>query len=101
MGAILGRSDPEPLRRYAAALGLAFQIRDDMLDVEGDAEAAGKRLRKDGEAGKATFVSLLGLDGARRKAHELVVEASEALAPYGSAAGNLRRAAQFVFARSR
>jgi farnesyl diphosphate synthase len=100
-GAILGRSDPEPLRRYAAALGLAFQIRDDMLDVEGDAEEAGKRLRKDGEAGKATLVSLLGLDGARRKAHELVVEANEALAPYGSAAGNLRSAAQFVFARSR
>ena len=63
MGAILGRSDPEPLRRYAAALGLAFQIRDDILDVEGDAEAAGKRLRKDEAQGKATFVSLLGLDG--------------------------------------
>jgi len=100
-GAILGRSDPEPLRRYASALGLAFQIRDDMLDVEGDAEEAGKRLRKDGEAGKATFVSLLGVDGARRKAHELVVEAAEALAPYGSAAGNLRAVAQFVFTRSR
>ena len=61
-----------------------------MLDVEGDAEEAGKRLRKDGDQGKATVVSLLGLDGARRRAHELVVEASEALAPYGSAAGNLR-----------
>ncbi len=101
LGAILGRSDPEPLRRYAAALGLAFQIRDDMLDVEGDAEATGKRVGKDGEQGKATFVSLLGLDGARRKAHELVVEAAEALAPYGSAAGNLRAAAQFVFTRNR
>lgn len=100
-GAILGRSDPEPLRRYAAALGLAFQIRDDMLDVEGDATETGKRVGKDGEAGKATFVSLLGMDGARRRAHELVVEAAEALAPYGSAAGNLRAAAQFVFARNR
>jgi farnesyl diphosphate synthase len=100
-GAILGRSDPEPLRRYAAALGLAFQIRDDMLDVEGDEEETGKRVGKDGEQGKATFVSLLGLDGARRKAHELVVEAAEALAPYGSAAGNLRAAAQFVFTRNR
>ena len=100
-GAILGRSDPEPLRRYAAALGLAFQIRDDMLDVEGDAAETGKRVGKDGEAGKATFVSLLGMDGARRRAHELVVEAAEALAPYGSAAGNLRAAAQFVFARNR
>lgn len=100
-GAVLGRSDAEPLRRYAAALGLAFQIRDDIIDVEGDAAEAGKRLRKDGEAGKATFVSLLGLDGARRKAHELVVEAAEALAPYGSAAANLRAAALYVFARSR
>jgi len=98
-GAILGRSDPEPLRRYAAALGLAFQIRDDILDVEGDADEAGKRLRKDGERGKATFVSLLGLDGARRKAHELIVQAAEAVSPYGSAAGNLRLAAQFVYTR--
>jgi farnesyl diphosphate synthase len=100
-GAILGRTDADPVHRYATALGLAFQIRDDVLDVEGDPEAAGKRLRKDEAAGKATFVSLLGLDGARRKAHELVVEANEALVPYGSAAGNLRAAAQFVFARSR
>lgn len=100
-GAILGRSDPDPLRRYASALGLAFQIRDDILDVEGDAEEAGKRLRKDDAAGKATFVSILGLDGARQKAHELVVEACEALSPYGSAGENLRRAAQFVTARSR
>jgi farnesyl diphosphate synthase len=100
-GALLGRSDPEPLRRFGAALGLAFQVGDDILDVEGDAESAGKRLRKDGERGKATFVSLLGVDGARRKARELVAEASEALAPYGSATGNLRLAAQFALARDR
>jgi farnesyl diphosphate synthase len=100
-GALLGRSDPEPLRRYGAALGLAFQVGDDILDVEGDADAAGKRLRKDGEQGKATFVSLLGVDGARRRAAELVAEASDALAAYGSAAGNLHRAAQFALARDR
>jgi farnesyl diphosphate synthase len=99
-GAILGRSDPDPLRRYAAALGLAFQIRDDSLDLDGDEDAAGKRLGKDDARGKATFVSLLGLDGARRKAHELVEEARGALTPYGSAAGNLRLAAQFVLERS-
>jgi len=99
-GAILGRSDPAPLGRYAAALGLAFQIRDDILDVDGDPEAAGKRLGKDEERNKATFVSILGLDAARARAEMLVAEACDALAPYGSAAANLRRAAQFALARS-
>ncbi len=69
-GAILGRSDPAPLGRYAAALGLAFQIRDDILDVDGDPEAAGKRLGKDEERNKATFVSILGLDAARARARD-------------------------------
>ena len=59
-GAILGRADPLPLLQYANAIGLAFQIADDILDVEGDAETAGKALRKDADAGKATFVSLMG-----------------------------------------
>jgi farnesyl diphosphate synthase len=95
-GAILGRSDVEPLRRYAEALGLAFQISDDIVDAVGDADAEGKRLRKDGEQGKATFVSLLGVLEARRKARALVEEACETLAPYGSAAGNLLLAAKFV-----
>ena len=98
-GAVLGRSDTSPLRLYATDLGLAFQIRDDILDVEGDAGAAGKRLRKDAAAGKATFVSLLGLDGARKKAGELVASACDALAPYGSSAGNLRLAAEFAVGR--
>ena len=99
-GALLGRSDPGPLGRYAAALGLAFQIRDDILDVDGDPERAGKRVGKDGERNKATFVSVLGLDGARARAGALVAEACEALAPYGSAAANLRLAAQFALARN-
>jgi farnesyl diphosphate synthase len=95
-GAILGRSDVEPLRRYAEARGLAFQISDDIVDAVGDADAEGKRLRKDGEQGKATFVSLLGVLEARRKARAPVEEACETLAPYGSAAGNLLLAAKFV-----
>lgn len=98
-GALLGRSDPAPLARYAAALGLVFQIRDDLLDVEGDPDAAGKRLGKDGERNKATIVSILGAEGARARGEALVAEACDALAPYGSAAANLRRAAQFALAR--
>jgi farnesyl diphosphate synthase len=98
-GAILGQADPSALGRYAAALGLAFQIADDILDVAGDADKAGKRLRKDEGRHKATFVSLLGLDGARARAAELAAEAEAALAPYGPAADGLRQAARFVIAR--
>jgi farnesyl diphosphate synthase len=98
-GAILGRADPAPLRRYARSLGLAFQIADDILDVEGDAEKAGKALRKDAEAGKATFVSLLGLEGAKARAASLIDEAIGAVEPYGIEAQTLRELARFVIAR--
>ncbi len=98
-GAILGGADPAPMRRYARALGLAFQIADDILDIEGDAKLAGKRLQKDASAGKATFVSLLGLEGARARAEELVAEAEAALESYGSDADCLREAARFAIAR--
>jgi len=98
-GAILGRADPAPLRRYARAVGLAFQIADDILDVEGDAEKAGKALRKDAEAGKATFVSLLGLEGAKARARALIDEAIDALDAFGPDAETLRDLARFVIAR--
>jgi len=98
-GAILSGADRGPLAAYARALGLAFQIADDILDVEGDPAKAGKRLGKDAQAGKATFVSLLGLEGARARARALVAEAEAALAPYGAAAGNLAEAARFVIGR--
>jgi farnesyl diphosphate synthase len=98
-GAVIAGADRAPLRRYAAALGLAFQIADDILDVTGDEAKTGKRLHKDAEAGKATFVSLLGLDGARARAAELVQEAEAAVAGYGNAAANLIAAARFVIAR--
>ncbi len=98
-GAMIAGADRAPLRRYATALGLAFQIADDILDVTGDEAKTGKRLHKDAEAGKATFVSLLGLDGARARAAELVAEAEAALAGYGKDAANLIAAARFVIAR--
>ena len=98
-GAVLAGADPGPLRAYATALGLAFQIADDILDVTGDAAKAGKALRKDAAAGKATFVSLLGLEGARARAEALVRQAQDALAPYGAQADVLRDCARFVLAR--
>lgn len=98
-GPILAGTDPTTLRHYAQALGLAFQIADDILDVTGDAAVTGKRVGKDAEAGKATFVSLLGLEGARTRAAALVAEAEAALRPYGTGADNLIAAARFVIAR--
>lgn len=98
-GAIMAGADVSALRDYAAALGLAFQIADDILDIEGDATKAGKRLNKDAEAGKATFVSLLGLEGAKARAKSLVAEAEAALEPYGGDATTLIEAARFVIAR--
>ena len=100
-GAVIAAADTTPLAQYAKALGLAFQIADDILDVTGDASVAGKRLGKDAAAGKATFVSLLGLDGARTQAKHLVAEAEASLAPYGATAENLIAAARFVIARER
>ncbi len=97
-GARIAGVDTGPLAAYAAALGLAFQIADDILDVTGDPGKAGKRLNKDAAAGKATFVSLLGLEAARQRARDLVAEAETALMPYAGAR-NLIAAARFVITR--
>lgn len=99
-GPILAGEDPYVMRQYARSLGLAFQIADDILDVEGDEDTAGKAVRKDAGKGKATFVSLLGLDGAKKRAQELVDEAIAALSDFGSEADILRDAARFVIARN-
>ena len=98
-GAVLANQDTGPLATYADAIGLAFQIADDILDIEGDAEKAGKRLNKDAEAGKATFVSLLGLDGAKQRARELVSMASDTVSVYGERANSLQDAAAFIISR--
>ncbi|MFA6117076.1 MAG: polyprenyl synthetase family protein [Sphingomonas sp.] len=103
-GAILGRIPPEgrtPLRGYARDMGLAFQIADDLLDVEGDEAAAGKKLRKDEGAGKETFLSLLGVDRARAQARMLVDQAIQHLQGFGAEADLLRQIARFTLERDR
>ncbi len=98
---MLAGDDATAFTKYGHALGRAFQIADDILDVEGDAAEVGKATQKDEAAGKATFVSLLGLDEAKRRAQALVDEACDALSPYGNDAQTLREAAQFVVSRSK
>lgn len=101
-GAIMGRVPVEArtsLRGYAQAIGLAFQIADDLLDVEGDEALTGKRVGKDGAAGKETFVSLLGVERARQQARLLVDQACEHLQGYGHAAELLRDIARFSVER--
>lgn len=100
-GARLAGQESAALQDYARAIGLAFQIRDDVLDVTGDTQAAGKRLQKDAEAGKATFVSLLGLEAARARANLLVQEACDALAVFDAAADPLRGVARYIVERDR
>ena len=87
------------LRGYGQCLGLAFQIADDLLDAEGAEARVGKRLRKDGEAGKASFVSLLGAAGARERATILIDQAKDHLRPFGPGASLLHAIADFVVAR--
>lgn len=104
MGAILGHVLPEGrthLRGYARDIGLAFQIVDDIMDVEGDPDAAGKALRKDADAGKATFVSLMGLERAKQQAEMLVEQSVSHLAGYGHEADLLRAIARYVLERDR
>jgi farnesyl diphosphate synthase len=101
-GGILGKA-AEPMRNalsaYAHDLGLAFQIVDDLLDVEGDPSVVGKATGKDAAAGKATFVSILGLERARAQASVLARQAAAHLEPFGDKADLLRQAANFVVSR--
>jgi farnesyl diphosphate synthase len=101
-GAVLGKA-AEPLRMalaaYAHDLGLAFQMIDDLLDIEGSAEQLGKTPGKDVASGKATFVSILGKERARAQAELLARQAAAHLEPFGEAADLLKQAAGFVVAR--
>jgi farnesyl diphosphate synthase len=101
-GATLGEATADKrdaLRRYGSALGQAFQIADDLLDVEGDAATLGKAAGKDDAVGKATLVSVLGPANARARLETLVAKAEVALTPFGEDAALLRAAARFVAER--
>ena len=104
MGCIVAggsEEDRAAVRRYAQKLGLAFQVRDDMLDVEGDEATLGKPVGSDRANEKTTFVSLLGMDACRELVEKLTGEAVEALAPFGEAAGFLQWLARSLAGRER
>jgi farnesyl diphosphate synthase len=98
-GAIMAGAGRSHLRRYADDIGLAFQITDDLLDLESTPAELGKATQKDSGKGKATIASLIGRDAAELKAQELAGSAIAALVPYGSAADTLRAAARFIISR--
>jgi farnesyl diphosphate synthase len=103
-GGILGNADPkqrDALARYGEAFGAAFQIADDLLDVEGDAATIGKAVGKDAASGKATLVGLLGVAGARERLARCVADAHAALSPFGKADETLALAADYAAARKR
>ncbi|HEY0301817.1 MAG TPA: farnesyl diphosphate synthase, partial [Rhizomicrobium sp.] len=101
-GAIFGQADAPAraaIARYGAAIGQAFQIADDLLDVEGDSATLGKAAGKDAAAGKATLVSIHGVAGARARLDRLIKDADAALAPFGTRADGLRATARFIAER--
>ncbi len=101
-GAILGRAEPAARARLAAYgrdLGAAFQVADDVLDATASAAELGKTAGKDQEAGKSTFVALLGTEGARDAAQTLAADAVAHLAPFGPDADRLRALARYVVER--
>jgi farnesyl diphosphate synthase len=101
-GALLGQSTPQQyqaLDDYGRSLGEAFQIADDLLDVEGDAAALGKPAGQDAALNKTTFVTQLGVDGAKRRLRDLLAAADSALSVFGSKGDVLRAAARFVAER--
>lgn len=102
-GAILGRAsarEREALSRFGHCIGFAFQVADDLLDAEGDAATVGKAVSKDAALGKATLVSIMGVDAARRELSRVEEEAIGVLDIFGAKAERLREAARFVARRT-
>jgi len=103
LGALVAGADDEQLaamNTYGAKLGLAFQIADDLLDVQGDVASMGKRTGKDSDRGKLTFPSLLGVDESTRRAGQLIDEACAALTIFGPNASQLEALARYVVERN-
>jgi farnesyl diphosphate synthase len=103
-GAVLGQASQAQraaLTRYGEALGAAFQIADDLLDVEGDAATIGKATQKDAASGKATLIGILGVTAARERLNKLVAQSHEALSVFGERAAILRETARFVAERTK
>ncbi|MEN6498163.1 MAG: polyprenyl synthetase family protein [Thermoguttaceae bacterium] len=104
LGAMIAGADQsqlDALDEYGWRLGLAFQVTDDLLDVCGDETQVGKRLGKDSHQGKVTFPTLLGIDGSRQRAQQLITEACDALAPFVTRTGGLEAVARYVLERNR
>ncbi len=102
-GTLLGRASPDErasIARYGRAIGFAFQLADDLLDVEGDAEEVGKAVGKDAAKNKGTLVSALGVPAARKKLDQLVGDAHEALRPFGARGAWLSHCADFIARRT-
>lgn len=102
LGALAGRAAPDVVERldgFASSLGLAFQIRDDILDVEGSSEQLGKTAGKDAAQSKSTYPALLGMDGAKARLNELDASMREALSPFGEAADALRALGELAVRR--
>ncbi len=97
----MAQADRAPLRQYAEHIGLAFQIADDILDIEADAATLGKATGKDKARGKATFVDFLGLDGAKTEAARLTDAAIAVLTPYGAKADLLKDTVRYIVARKK
>ena len=102
LGTLCSHADEEKTRHldhYAKAIGLAFQVQDDILDHISDTKTLGKTQGKDEQANKPTYVSLLGLKDAREKAQDLLHEALHALSHFGAEANHLRELAHYVVGR--
>ena len=103
MGAIIAgasQEDRKTLVRFGEVIGLTFQLADDLLDATADAKTMGKATGKDAEQGKATLLSIHGIEGVRRLLGEQVVEAEHLLEPYGEKAETLREMARFIAHRA-
>ncbi len=99
-GTPLAAREPAALDHFAKCAGLLFQVVDDILDATADSATLGKTAGKDQHAGKPTYVSILGLTGARRKAQQLLDDGLSALEPFGARAQRLRELARFIAQRS-